>query len=231
MAKLKKQVFGEISGALGSVIFRDYKGVNVASMRPSNINIPNDPSALARRARFTLAAKLAKAIRQSREVKLSWVFNTPSNLTTHSYMVQVNYPFVSDSTLSDYFRLVPEKNFIASVSSFEIRDMEIVIRINELQENTGINVSVEKNIRLYAVFFLSTLNNPELAPYSFLSVESNARTLNLNEQLDFTMPLSDLDKQLLNSGYQSRKAFLVAITLDETGKPVNYSDKMIYNLQ
>lgn len=230
MAKLRNQVIGEISGALGDIVFRDFKGTNVVSMRPRNINISDSPSAIARRARFAMAAKLSKAIRQSREAKIAWVLKTPSNLTTHSYMVQVNYSFVSDISVSDFFRMVPDKNFITGFISFDVRENEINARISPLTESSGINTAVEKNVKLFSVLFLSSPVNPEHAPYSFLTIESGARTLNMNEQLDFTYPLSDIDKQLITMDYQIKKVYSVAITLNENGNPINYSDKIIYTL-
>lgn len=230
MAKLRNQVFGEISGALGDIVFRDYKGTNIASMRPRNVNISNSASALIRRARFSMAAKLSKAVRGSRDVAISWVQKTPSNLTTHSYMVQVYYPFVSDVSVSDMFRITPERNFIVSLSAFDLREKEINVRINGLTDSSGIDTSVEKNIKLFTIFFLTSPINPELAPYSFISLESGVKTLNLNEELNFVLPLSDVDKMLLISEYQLRKSYSIAITLSETGIPVNYSDKIIYTL-
>lgn len=230
MAKLNKQILGKVRGALGDIIFREYKGTNIASLRPVNINISNSASALQRRAKFSMAAHLSKAIRKSREVTISWAQLTPPNLTTHSYMVQVNYPFVSDVSLSDSFRFTMDRNFIASLSSFDLRENEINARISPLTESSGINTSVEKNIKLFTVFFLTSPVNPEFAPYSFVSIESGVRTLILNEELDFVLPLSDVDKQLLVSDYQVRKSYSVAITLTETGIPAKYSGKLIYTL-
>lgn len=227
MAKIKNKVIGDFAGMLGDIIFRDYKGTSIASMRPKNFPVSNSPSIVSRRARFSMAAKLSKAIRFSNEVKISWTLVTPSNLTTHSYMVQVNYPFVSDVSVSDLFRITPEKNFIASFSDFNLRDYELQATIKGLTESSGINISVEKNIKLFTVFFLTSPTNPELAPYSFISLESGVRTLNLNEDLDFVIPLSDIDNQVLRLEYQIRKSYSIAITLSETGIPIKYSDKII----
>lgn len=64
-------------------------------------------------------------------------------------------------------------------------------------------------------------------PYSFISLELGVRTLNLNEELDFLIPLSDIDSQVLNSAYQIRKSYSIAITLSESGITIKYSDKII----
>lgn len=230
MAKVKNKVIGDFAGMLGDIIFRDYKGTSIASMRPKNFPVSNSPLIVSRRARFAMAAKLSKAIRFSDEVKISWTLATPSNLTTHSYMVQVNYPFVSDVSVSDLFRFTPEKNFIASFSAFNLRDNELQVTIKSLMESSGINTAVEKNIKLFTVFFLTSPTNPEFAPYSFVSIESGVKALNLNEELDFRIPLSDIDNQVLNSEYQIRKSYSIAITLSESGIPIKYSDKIIYTV-
>lgn len=230
MAKIKNKVIGDFSGMLGDIIFRDYKGTSIASMRPKNFPVSNSPSILAKRAKFSMAAKLSKAIRSSNEVKLSWNLVTPSNLTTHSYMVQVNYPFVSDLSVSDLFKITPEKNFIASFSNFNLLDNEIQLSVKALTESSGINTAVEKNIKLFTVFFLTSPTNPEIAPYSFIPIESGVRPLILNQELDFVIPLSDIDNQLLNSEYQVRKSYSIAITLSESGIPIKYSDKIIYTV-
>ncbi len=227
MAKLKKQIIGKISGALGDIVFREYKGSNIASLRPTNINISYDPSAIFRRARFTMAAKLSKALRQSQEVKISWIFKTPQNLTTHSYMVQTNYQFVSDISVSDKFRFTPEKNFIASLTSFDLRENEINARLRPLTINSGIDNSVERKIKMFSVILLTNPVDPEDMAYTFLTLESEAAPLNFDEELDFTLPMSELDKALLTEDYQTRKSFNVVITLDENNRPVKYSDKLI----
>lgn len=230
MAKLKNKVLGDVSGLLGDFIFRDYKGINVASMRPKNINISNDESSVNRRARFAMAAKLSKAIRQSRDTAISWITEAPANLTVHSYMVKINYPFVSATNISDMIKLVPESNFISSISSFDLREYEIAYRFMPLGVNNGINTTFEKYIKMFSVLFLHSPADPLFPPYTFISLESEAKPFNLNEEIDFSLPLSEMSRQLIVSHYQLKKSYSILITVNEAFKPAKYSDKVISTL-
>ena len=66
MGHLSKQVFGEVTGAVGHVVFKNKAGSNYIAMRAEKQKVCTDPVVLARRAKFALTGKIAQAINLSK---------------------------------------------------------------------------------------------------------------------------------------------------------------------
>lgn len=80
MAKLIKQVLGKVSGAVGDVLFRVRAGNNYVGTRPASYMPGTDAKSVARRQRFALANKFAKAVNIIPPLKSLWKqFKSPTN--------------------------------------------------------------------------------------------------------------------------------------------------------
>jgi len=225
MAKLKKQVLGKISGALGDIVFREVNGKNVVGMKPSSFNIPNDPDSLARRAKFALSAKLAQAINKNQKLKDIWAVKSPSGQSTHNFLIKSNYINVLPADLTNLVKLVPDAGFPVSVSSNTISSAGIEINLNSIGDNNYIDPAIEINVQMFTVLFLNDALDETVEPFKLISAGSPVQSLSLSNPLTFNAPLIGND-ELIFAKYQSQKAFSVFLTTDADGNVIHYSNTL-----
>lgn len=226
MAKLKKQVLGEVSGTLGTFVFREVKGKNVIGMRPTTVNVSNDPAAVDRRNKFKMSSKLARAILADQYLKKLWWAKTPYELNTHNYIVQQNYNSVLPANLTDVVKLIPDFGFPLIISNVEKTDSQIVANIPALNTNNGFKFMDETQIIMSAVLFLSSPVDTSVPDYSFLTLTSESQAVNITLPLSFNVMLDGPSGIIFNK-YNEQKLFFVLITLDAENKIVQFSNTFI----
>jgi len=91
-----------------------------------------------------------------------------------------------------------------------------------LGSNTGIDVSIEKNVQLVSIVSLSSPLDGTVETFSLLPLLSPIQPLALDSAMTFTLPFSSQTQQLFGK-YQVHKLLLALITLDANGNAINYS--------
>ena len=81
MARLKKKVLGQVSGAVGDTVFRERYGNNYLGMRPDSFMPGTSPADFQRRQRFALAAKTGVSINSASKLRALWAGVTPSGFS------------------------------------------------------------------------------------------------------------------------------------------------------
>lgn len=226
MAKLKKNILGQVTGALGEVVFKQFNGENYMATRPDSFMPGVDPESIARRSRFALAIRLSRAIYQSERLKSIWDPKTPAGVSAFNYIFKRNYPFVSPSGLSDGAMLTPEMGFGVGVTAVNLTSTGLTVDISAIGTNAGINIASEPNIGMTAVLFQSNPTDPLQPAYTYLTLQSPNISTNLNTALSFEAVLSNQETQLFNL-YQDQKVFFVLGTLDASGAVVHYSSTVL----
>lgn len=222
MAKLKKNILGQISGALGEVVFKQISGKNYLATRPDSFLPGSDELSIERRARFANAGKLSRSINQSNRLKSIWKPKAPAGLSAYNYIVQQNYPYVQEDTVTNNVKLIPDMGFGITVTASNITAGGLTVDISAIGTGTGINIATETTIGMSAILFLSNPIDPLQAKYTYLTLQSGNVSTSLNSALSFSAPLSNQETQLYNL-YQDQKAFFVLSTLDASGKVLHYS--------
>jgi hypothetical protein len=225
MAKLKKQVLGRISGALGDLVFREVNGKNVVGMKASSFNSPNDPESIARRAKFTLSAKLAQAINSHQKLKDIWTLKAPAGQSSHNFLIKSNYLNVLPDDLSGLIKLVPDAGFPISSSAGNITASGMQVTLNVIGVNNLINLVAETNVQMLSVIFFGDSVDTSVAPYALVNASSAVQALSLTNPLTFNAPLIGND-ELLFDKYQVHKAFNVLLTMDASGNIIHYSNTL-----
>lgn len=226
MAKLKKNILGQVTGALGEVVFKQFNGENYMATRPDSFMPGVDPESIARRSRFALAIRLARAINQSERLKSIWSIKTPAGVSVFNYIFKRNYPFVSPSGVSDGAMLIPDVGFGVTVSAVNLTSTGLTVDISAIGTNAEIITASEPNISMIAVLFLSNPADPLQPAYNYLTLESGNLSTTLNTALSFSALLTSQETQLFNL-YQDQKAFFVLTTLDASGAVVHYSSTVL----
>jgi hypothetical protein len=222
MAELKKKVLGQVSGAVGDIVFRERYGLNYVGLRPNSFMPGTDAASVARRQRFLLTLKTGSSINSIAQLKSLWKGVTPSGLSPFNYIVKTNYKFVAAGILTDLFKIVPDNGFGVSISDNTIDRIKVTAIIDPIETNAGINIVNEPNIMMGGIIFLSSPEDESVGAYSILSLYSAPQVTNLAQQLTFNIFLTN-QQQLLFDKYQSYKTFISIITLDSSGSPVHYS--------
>ena len=225
MAKLKKQVLGRISGALGDIVFREVNGKNFVGVKPSNVNVSNDPASVARRAKFALSAKLAQCINSHQKLKGIWTLKAPAGQSTHNFLIKSNYLNIMDGDLSGLVKIVPDAGFPISSTAGIITASGVQVTLNAIGENNLINAALEVNVQMLSVIFFSDAVDTSVAQYSLVNASSVVQALSLSNPLTFNAPLIGND-ELLFDKYRVHKAFNVLLTMDTSGNVIHYSNTL-----
>jgi hypothetical protein len=223
MARLKKQVLGTVSGAVGDILFRVRNGNTFVGTRPASFMPGMDTASVNRRMRFALTTKLCRTINSVPELKTIWRAVTPSRLTQYNMMVKLNYNNVSHNNVSGFIKLVPEIGFGVTVTSIIIDSANLEVELQSIGTNSGIDPVTETYFKLAGVMVLSDPTDPQNAPFTFMRVIFEDAPLDISNPLNFQVAFMDQISQLI-SQYQVQQVFLTLLTLDINKNPVQYSN-------
>jgi hypothetical protein len=226
MAQLRKTVLGKVSGAVGDIVFRERDGLNYLATRPNSFIPGTDPASVARRQRFALTAKTSVSINRIPELKDLWANAAPSGISPYNYIFKTNYTFVSSSDISNLIKIVPDNGFGISLTSNTVSNSSVQAIISAIGIKAGINATLEPNLMMTCVEFLSNPLDESVSAYSLLSLVSATVPTTLTDPITFTADLTS-QQTLLFDKYQDYKVFIAIVTLDATGKPVHYSSSAL----
>lgn len=226
MAELRKAILGQVSGALGDIVFREKGSLNYLATRPASFIPGTDPASIARRARFALTAKTSVSINRILELKTLWANAFSNGMSPFNYIFKTNYRFVTASTISDLLKIVPDNGFGVTITEGTVDRTRIRVVTDPIGDNTGIDPLLEPDIMLAGIIFLSSPVGESLDPYSLLSVISATQSTKLTDPLTFDANLTN-QQQVIFDSYQVTKAFVALVTLDSVGIPVHYSSTIL----
>ena len=226
MAELRKAVLGVVSGAIGDIVFRERDGLNYLATRPSSFIPGTDPASVARRGRFSMAAKTSVAINRIPELKALWDTVTPSGKSPFNFIFHSNYAFVSATDVTDLLKIVPDNGFGISLTGNTVSNMSVQAIVSPIGTKAGINIAVETQWMMACVEFLSNPLDESVAPYSILSLVSTTLPMSLTDPLTFNADLTS-QQSLVFDKYQDHKVFIAILSLDATGNPVHYSSSVL----
>lgn len=226
MAKLRKQILGEVSGTLGTFIFRDVKGKNVIGVKPSNVNFPKDQLSVDRRSKFALSSKLSAAILADSRLKKLWKEQTPSDLYVQNYIVRQNYRSVMPQSLSDLVKIVPEVGFPINVTGVNKSATQLRVMIEALNSDNRFKQLNDTKVIMSSILFLSNPVDTSVAEVAFLSAATGPQVLDIITQLSFTAEL-DGPSGIVYNKYQDHKMFFVILTTDDDENVVQFSNTFV----
>jgi hypothetical protein len=222
MAELKKKVLGQVSGAVGDIVFRERYGLNYVGLRPSSFMPGTDAASVARRQRFALATRVGVTINSNPQLKQLWAAHTSSGLNTYNQIVKTNYRFVTSTDLSNMLQLTPDNGFGFVVTDSNVDRVRIRATIDPIGSNAGINIALEPKIMMAGLLFLSNPSDPTVKAYSLMSMSTVSQTIKLGTPLTFDADLTNQQQQVFDK-YHTSKAFVALVTLDAANNPVHYS--------
>ncbi len=227
MARLKKQVLGKVSGGVGDLVFRNRHENNYIALKPIRFNTPMDDRAMARRNKFKSAVKLATAMNSITPLKQVWIKNTTGNNTVYNRMVKSNYYSLVNLLPSQYTALTPAKGFPVTAQNIELNQEQFRIVIDAPGSDAGIDLQIEKTLRMVSVLALSGASDPMYPAITYLPFISTSMNIVLNDVIDVTIAFNAGEKELYNI-YSTKQLLAGIITFDVELNTVSHSDTIFF---
>ena len=222
MGHLSKQVFGEVTGAVGHVVFKHRAGDNYIAMRAGKQKICTDPVILARRAKFALAAKIAKAINSLALLKSAWPQVADKKLSRFNEIFQTNYDLIGSVANIGTITVAPVFGFdLANAHVTNLAD-GVQVQTDALGVGIGIDTGIEKFLVAAGVVLLqgpTVEGYPSTLVIPFKTIQQNLDLIN-----PVSLTAQFMGTELFQYGaYTTKRAFACLITLDDNGQLVKSS--------
>ncbi len=171
MALFLDSVFGEISGSVGSLTFRRLHGKVFVCKRPDSFIPGRDPESVARRGRFGIAGKLARAIYSVRELAEVWRKAAPEGMQAYNYITKIMFGLAdAEGENLDTIPLLPARqsdaNLRASVVGYAVGENGVIVRVKVSNLEGRVD---PLNLRLAFVLCAPSLSAEGAHSYTFIS--------------------------------------------------------------
>ena len=222
MGHLSKQVFGEVTGAVGHVVFKHRAGANYIAMRAEKQKVCTDPVVLARRAKFALAAKVAKAVNSIAILKAAWPQLIDKKLSRFNEIFQSNYDLIGSVANIGSLTVAPTLGFTVTNSHVTNLAAGVQLEADALGVAIGIDTGIEKYIAAAGIVLLQGPTVEGMPQTLLIPFKSDRQNLDLINPVDFTVPFTGTEKFEYES-YATKRAFISLLTLNDDGQVIKAS--------
>lgn len=226
MSEINNGILGKMTGSIGNITGKVRNGKNILALKPASFNAASDPDSIARRERFAMAVKFAKAVNDLTTLKTLWQKVTPSALSSFNYIVKTNYPSFLNGAFSTATTITPLLGFPASTSSAELTQNGISFAVNPLANAYDFDLGLETKLKPVILLSFANPGNLALESSQFISVEVPANNFVANDPVTFSTTFNDYIKSLFEN-YSSRSALVALAKLYNNSLHVNFSQTII----
>lgn len=220
--KISKKYFGELSGKLGDVVFKQRGNTNYIASSPRKYTKPNSVEFENRKSIFKIAAKFSSAVNSIPELKYFWMNSNKNGASAYQKINKLALKTFSEGHSVNWLKITPENGFGVIVSTYSLNKEQYNIRLEPLTERSGINTDIETNIKLITVFnpYDSSAN---LSEYEYFSNYSSNHIIDLNTPVEISITLSTAQTNLI-SMYSKCRVYNTLITLNNENELINYAN-------
>lgn len=228
MAEIINELTGRVRGKVGNLVYRITHNKTSLNSLSTSRRIDTSEKAVARKKRFKLTVKFAKAVNSLSRLKYFWkniVVNAGDEYrSAFTKIFKKNFPNITDVSLNNLIHLIPTYGFGLTSPEVTLSDTLVTVELQPIGTGQGIDLSVETKAQVAMVLYANTPVGTDLsiAPFEFIFKMSDEVVLNLTNPLTFEIVLEG-DKQEIYNAYTVRKAYFTLITLDADGVPVRFS--------
>jgi hypothetical protein len=223
MAKIKNQILGDVSGAIGHVVFKQIGKTQYVAQKPASFIPGTDPASIFRRDQGALVGKLSSKIYSIDIIKKLWSPIVKNQSRIYQRIWTENYRAVNCYDLNKPPKLTPAFNFFVSNPSFLFEEKSFSLKTDPLDPASGFNPAKVKFILPVGVIVLKEPIAPATSPLEIISLKGENEILDLNSELNINIKLPS-PKDLIYQHYQFRKCYLTLITLDENENSLQISE-------
>lgn len=222
MGHLSKMVFGDVTGAVGHVVFKHRAGSNYIAMRAEKQKVCTNPVVLARRAKFALAAKIAKAINSLDLLKSAWPVLVDKKLSQFNEIFQTNYNLIGSVANVGSISVAPILGFALANPQVTNQVAGIQVQADALGVDIGIDTGIEKFLTAAGVILLQGPTVEGLPQTLVIPFKTSQQQLDLISPVNLTAQF--LGTELFEyESYATKRTFVCLMTLTNEGKLVKAS--------
>jgi hypothetical protein len=224
MARLRKQVLGQLQGGIADVKIKYRNGKAYIASKPAQFNTGKDPVTIFKKDQGKFIGKLSSVIYQNTYLKKIWSLSDAPAGYLYQHIWGLNYRSIRNNDLSGIVSLIPAFGFETSNSAIEFDGINLPkITASPLGNKLGINTKIEKKITAAGVIILKNRIALSESEYFFIPANSIPVGLNLTNPVEITLGISSTLFPLLTQ-FAIRKFYITLITLDASDSPVRYSE-------
>lgn len=212
MARLEKRVLGEIRGRVGDVVIKLRNGKQYIASRPSKYTMSKASHEVDKRNRFKVNGLFAKTIKESKLLYNIWDKQKAPAASAYNKICMVNLKLCNTNRPSAQ-NLITPGGFNLPVETFSYLPDKIEAEFNPFDLLPG-----EKRV---IFILLICFYEPVMNEASYFAIK---RIDNYDlDEFKLTFNFNTAEKQFA-SAYKNRLAFLAAVTQDDTGNILRWSE-------
>jgi hypothetical protein len=212
MARLEKRVLGEIRGRVGDVVIKLRNGKQYIASRPSKYTMSKASHEVDKRNRFKVNGLFAKAIKESNLLYTIWDKEKAPAASAYNKICKVNFKLCNTNRPSAK-NLITPGGFNLPVETFSYFPDKVEAEL----EPFDIHPDEKQVIFIMMICFYEPVMNE--ASYFAIKRIDNYEL----DELKLTFNFNTAEKQIA-SAYKNRIAFLAAVTQDDAGNILRWSE-------
>jgi len=222
MARLRGPVLGNVSGAVGNIVFQEKGDSSILYKKATKKEIVMTDKRFAIQEKFRLVAKLALGINASAELKKQWPASSKNRHSRFNSIFQTNYPLVH--TVEDLGKpiMIPNPGFPLKNGVITTTLTGITFSCDAPGMDSGVNTNLEKFGSAVGIMVLRSPVNEEDPSFRVLNVGTGKQALDVDAPINLVCNYVG-DQLTMFEGYTDKKVFLVFVTTDTSGNPIHYS--------
>jgi|GEM_PF-5113927 len=225
MAYVKKNILGNLTGKIGNVSARIYKGNSVFSALPGSFKMSMDENAVSRRDKFKISVKMASAIFKSTILKEVWNYYNNSSHSSRNYVMKLNYKsFDENNMFSETNQLTPFTGTRFSYDTLVIGEENLSFQLDLSQ----FSFKDDTLIFVFALFQFANSINGGLDLINYGLLESAGIPYSETNQYSVSIPFSD-EVYAYSKSYTDKKLLISVVTFNSNGELANYSSSKFVN--
>lgn len=221
MAQLKRRQFGEIIGGLGDMVYRSVQGTSVVSRRPIMYTKPTTAAYNFKISRFRTAVLFGIAAAKLKDLKEIWRRLYPIK-RPYNLIISCNHSAAQPGDIKEYAVISPPAGFGVRLNTTEFDGSLLKVDLHPLTNDSGIDVSKEKSVKLEMVGVFSDPLISDVKPVYMFPIISEAAEFNLTDPLSFRFLMSTANVDMAKR-YGRKKIFCSLVTLGEDARPLRAS--------
>jgi hypothetical protein len=220
MATCKFLIPIEIHGKFGNMVFKNRHGKDYISPLPRPLGRLTDNNSVFNQEQFRFISEFTTAVNKVKFIKEIWVQTYPECYGSYQEIYKANFHDFLYTDLTGIPKLSPEKGFELKNPEVEIIDDFLSLKSDPLDPLSGIS---EKYITSAALLILRSQESLDSGKNKILCLQGKNVLFNPLSQIDLEINIGHFINQI-DSIYNLSQIYIFTATLDETEKPIRYSE-------
>ncbi len=208
MAKMNKEILGEINGKLGNIVFRQINGKTVMSVRPPNYKPAKTKPAKSARSKFAVSVYFARFINSIPALKKVWNSAKISGTNSNQKIIKHNIKLVGEGVLTPKNIITPAAVPLM-IENLSLDKTKISFTLNLKDRNLKQTVTLPFQVHT-VLYFYDPVNEKE-EPLTLDSILSNVTSPSAKDLYSIQLDLNDNQISLFKK-YNKQIIYIAAVS-------------------